>query len=256
MKPVKIELVFFYIWMGLCGLVLGSFYNVVIYRYQTGGSIIRPRSYCPNCNTTLQTADLIPVFSYIFLRGRCRYCKVKISVRYTAVELLTAALFLAALWRFGLFLDLIKYIPLFSILLIVSAIDLERRKIPNLFTGMILAWALLWQLINPEISWADAALGLLAGGGITMLIALISRGGMGGGDIKLLAVLGFLAGWLDLFLILLLAVLLGAVAGIVLILSRKKNGKTPVPFGPFIAASYFIVVFWGPQIWDFYFSLL
>ena len=253
---MQFEIVFFYMWAGLCGLVLGSFYNVVIYRYQTGISIIRPRSHCPHCKITLQTADMVPVFSYIFLRGRCRYCEAKISFRYTAVELFSAVLFVAAFWRFGFSLDLLKYLPLFSILLIVSAIDLERQKIPNLFTAIILAWALLWQVINPSRPWIDAALGLLAGGGITLLIALISRGGMGGGDVKLLAVLGFLAGWLDLLLIFLLAVLLGAAAGIILIFFRKKNGKTALPFGPFIAASYFVVVFWGSQIWGFYFSLL
>ncbi|MFY9384260.1 MAG: prepilin peptidase [Dethiobacteria bacterium] len=253
---MKIDLMFLFIFAGLCGLVMGSFYNVVIYRHGSGVSIIRPRSYCPHCKTTLQTADLVPLFSYIFLRGRCRYCNVKISIRYTVVELLSAALFVAATWRFGLSLELIKYIPLFSILLIISAIDLERHQIPNLYTAMILAWALLWQLISPGISWIDAALGLLAGGGITLLIALASRGGMGAGDVKLLAVLGFLAGWFDLLIIFMLAVLLGAAAGIFLIVFRKKTGKTPIPFGPFIALAYFMVVFWGSLIWGFYFSLI
>ncbi len=240
---------------GLLGLLFGSFYNVVIYRYQKGISIISPRSYCPNCKTPLQAADLIPVFSYILLRGRCRHCGTKISFRYTAVELLSALLFTAALWRFGLSLELLIYIPLFSALLIVSAIDLEIKKIPNAFVGAIFIWALLRQIAVPALSWTDAALGLLAGGGVTLLIALASRGGMGGGDVKLLAVLGFLAGWLDLILIFILAVFIGAAAGIALIFFRKKNGKTALPFGPFIFLSYIIVVFWGSQIWGFYFSL-
>jgi len=151
--------------------------------------------------------------------------------------------------------DLLKYIPLFSILLIISLIDLDIQKIPNIFVGIIFAWALLWQLISPALSWIDAALGLLVGGGITLLIALASRGGMGGGDIKLFAALGFLAGWFDLLLIFLIAVLLGAVAGIILIIVQKKTVKAALPFGPFIAAAYVIVVFWGAQIWDFYFSI-
>lgn len=250
------ELVFFYILAGLCGLILGSFFNVVIYRYKTGISIIRPGSHCPHCKTSLKAADLVPVFSYIFLRGRCRYCKNAISFRYTVVELLSAALFMASFWRFGFSLDLLKYLPLFSILLIVSAIDLEMQKIPDLFTGIILGWALLWQVICPARSWIDASLGLLAGGGITLLIALASRGGMGGGDIKLFAVIGFLTGWFDLIPTFFLAVLLGAVTGIGLIIFKEKTGKTALPFGPFIAASYFMVVFWGSKIWDFYFSLL
>lgn len=253
---MKIEPVLIYVCAGLCGLLLGSFYNVVIYRFQKGLSIVSPRSYCPHCKTTLQAADLIPVFSFFFLRGRCRYCGAKISFRYTAVELLSALLLMAVLWRFGFSLNLAKYFPLFSILLIISAVDLESKKIPNLFTGVIFAWALLWQIIDPACTWIDAALGLMAGGGITLLVALVSRGGMGGGDVKLLAVLGFLTGWLDLLLIFILAVLIGAAAGIFLIVFRKKTGKTAIPFGPFIALSYIIVVFWGSPIWDFYFSLL
>ncbi|NLA27582.1 MAG: prepilin peptidase, partial [Firmicutes bacterium] len=105
-------------------------------------------------------------------------------------------------------------------------------------------------------SWGDAALGLLAGGGIALLIVLVSRGGMGGGDVKLLAALGFLTGWLDLLLLFTLAVLTGAAAGVILIVFGKKTGKTALPFGPFISLSYFIVIFWGSQIWDFYFSLV
>ena len=252
---MKLEPVIVYLWLGLCGLVLGSFYNVVIYRYQAGISIIRPRSHCPHCKKILKTADLVPVFSYLFLRGRCRYCHKAISFRYTAVELCSAAIFMAAFWRFGFSPDLLKYIPLFSILLIISLIDLDIQKIPNIFVGIIFAWALLWQLISPALSWIDAALGLLVGGGITLLIALASRGGMGGGDIKLFAALGFLAGWFDLLLIFLIAVLLGAVAGIILIIVQKKTVKAALPFGPFIAVAYVIVVFWGAQIWDFYFSI-
>lgn len=253
---MSFELLLLYTWAALFGLILGSFFNVVIYRFPSGISIVRPGSHCPHCKSPLKTADLVPVFSYLFLRGRCRYCGAKISFRYTAVELLTALLFIAALWRFGLSLDLLRYLPLLSILLIISAIDLEHQKIPNLFTAMLLAWALLWQAVNPQITWLDAALGFLAGGGISLLIALVSRGGMGGGDVKLLAVLGFLAGWMDLLLLFSLAVLLGAAVGIAVILFRKKNGKTALPFGPFIALSYLIVLLWGPQIWDYYFYLI
>ncbi len=244
-----------YLGAGLVGLLFGSFYNVVICRYREKISIIRPRSYCPHCKTPLRAADLVPIFSYLFLRGRCRYCGAGISFRYTAVELFSALLFAAAFWRFGLSPELLIYIPLFSILLIISAIDLEIKKIPNIFVGIIFALALLRQVISPVLAWPDAALGLLAGGGITLLIALVSRGGMGGGDVKLLAVLGFLAGWLDLILLFVLAVFIGAAAGIGLIVFRKKNGKTALPFGPFIFLSYIIVFFWGSRIWDFYFSL-
>lgn len=253
---MNIELILVYLPAGLCGLILGSFYNVVIARYQTGISIIYPPSHCPHCKNPLQASDLVPLFSYIYLRGRCRYCRERISFRYTLVELLSTALFLASLWRFGLSPDLIRHLFTFSILLIISVIDLERQKIPNLFVALILAWALLWQLLHPAQSWTDAALGMLAGGGVALLIALLSRGGMGGGDIKLFAVAGFLAGWLDLILIFALAVFLGAFTGVILILLRKKNSKSALPFGPFIALSYFLTIFWAAEIWGFYFSLL
>lgn len=252
---MELEELLIYTGLALLGLFFGSFFNVVIYRYREGLSIVQPRSFCPHCKSALQIADLVPVFSYLFLRGRCRYCRKPISFRYCVVELAAAVLFIAPYWRFGLSVDLLKYIPLLSLLLIISLIDLDTKKIPNKFVLIILAWSLFWQVINPALSWADAALGLLAGGGITFLIALVSRGGMGGGDIKLLAALGFLAGWLDLLLIFFIAVLLGALAGIILIVFRKKSGKTAIPFGPFIAVAYALVLLLGDQIWDLYFTL-
>lgn len=251
-----LEQFFIYTAFALLGLLFGSFFNVVIYRYQAGLSIIRPRSFCPHCQNTLQAADLVPIFSRLILRGRCRYCRKPISFRYSAVELTSAILFAALFWRFGFTADLLKYIFLISLLLILSVIDLDSKTIPNIFVIIIFAWALFWQTISPAISWADAALGLLAGGGITLLIALLSRGGMGGGDIKLLAALGFLAGWLDLLLIFFIAVLLGAIAGLAVMVIQKKSGKTAIPFGPFIAAAYTLVLFFGEMIWGFYFSII
>lgn len=174
------EHLFFYIFFGLLGLLLGSFFNVVIYRYQAGVSIVRPRSYCPHCKSTLQAIDLVPVFSYLFLRGRCRYCRAAIPFRYAAVELLSAALLLLAFHHFGCTAALLKYGPVLFILLIISFIDLDIQKIPNLFVGLVFLWALLWQLLRPALSWPEAALGLLAGGGITLIIALVTRGGDGG----------------------------------------------------------------------------
>ena len=253
---MSLEHILLYSGLGLLGLVLGSFYNVVIYRYPAGLSIIRPRSYCPRCRRTLRSADLIPIFSYLFLRGRCRYCREKIPFRYAAVELAGAAILIALFWRFGFSTGFFKYMPILSLLLIISVIDLDIQKIPNLFVALILGWALLWQLFSPALSWLDALLGLLVGGGATFLVAMISRGGMGGGDIKLLAALGFLAGWRDLLLLLFVAVLLGAIVGIAMIIIQKKNGKTALPFGPFIAAAYLIALFWGEQIWSFYFTTI
>lgn len=253
---MALEQCLLYSGFALMGLVLGSFYNVVIYRYQAGLSIVRPRSSCPQCQKTLRGADLIPLVSYLLLRGRCRYCRQPIPFRYTAVELAGAAIFTASYWHFGLTPALLKYIPILSVLLIISVIDLAIKKIPNIFVSIILGWALLWQLCSPALPWLDALLGMVAGGGVTFLVALLSRGGMGGGDIKLLAALGFLTGWLNLIPLFFIAVLLGAAVGVALIAIQKKNGKTALPFGPFIAAAYLITLFFGEQIWALYLAMV
>lgn len=240
----------------ILGLIFGSFFNVVIYRFQAGESIVQPPSHCPSCRTNLKTWDLVPVFSYLFLRGRCRYCGASISPRYAVVELFTALIFTAVLYFFGLSWLSLKYALLFSLLLIISAIDLESKRIPNLFVLLIFAWSLFWQLVYPEQSILSAFIGLLAGGGVFLLIALVSRGGMGEGDIKLMGALGFAAGWPYVCMVFLVAFITGAVTGGILVLLKKQTRKSPIPFGPFIAASFFIVATWGEQLWHFYISML
>lgn len=240
----------------LLGLVFGSFFNVIIYRYRTGESIVRPPSRCPSCGTVLKVWDLIPVLSYLLLRGRCRYCGAGISPRYAVVEIVAAAVFAACLYYFDFSWLLLKYVVLFSLLLIVSGIDLELRRIPNLFVLILLAWSVLWQVVYPELPLKPAVLGLLAGGGAFLLIALVSRGGMGEGDVKLMAGLGFAAGWPQVLTVFLLSFFIGAAAGLSLMILKKKTRKSALPFGPFIAASFFITVAWGEQLWRWYLSLL
>lgn len=242
--------------MALYGLIFGSFFNVVIYRFQSGESIARPPSQCPSCRTILKIRDLVPVFSYLFLKGRCRYCGAKISPRYCVVEILTVFIFTATFYYFGLSWLCLKYTVLFSLLLIISAIDLESRRIPNLFVLLILGWSLLWQLVYPEQPFLHAFIGLLAGGGAFLLISLFSRGGMGEGDIKLMGALGFAAGWPYVVMVFLVAFFTGAFAGGILVLLKKQTRKSPIPFGPFIAAAFFIVATWGRQLWHWYISLL
>jgi leader peptidase (prepilin peptidase)/N-methyltransferase len=242
--------------VAIFGLVIGSFLNVVICRYPAGESLARPPSHCPGCQSRLKILDLIPVLSFILLRGRCRYCGAAISGRYAVVEAATASIFVTCFYYFSFPILFLKYAVIFSILLVVSFIDWERQYIPNLFTVILLAWGLLWQLLYPGQTFTRAAAGLLAGGGILLLISLASKGGMGGGDIKLLAVLGFLAGWPDLIIVFLLAVCSGAVAGVILMLLKLKRRKSTLPFGPFIALAFFITSIWGAQIWGWYSSLI
>ncbi len=240
----------------LLGLVLGSFLNVLTYRYLNGGSVIAPRSSCPSCKTPLKALDLIPLFSFLILRGKCRYCRKKISIRYPLVELLTGIVFVTCFHYFGLGPYFWKYIIIFSILIVISAIDLENNLIPNRFVLVLLAWVFLWQLFYPDISHVSAALGFLAGGLSFFLIAILSRGGMGGGDVKLMAVLGLAAGWPHILMLFLLAFVMGAMVGIGFLISKKKSRKDSVPFGPFLALALYVITFWGQDIWMWYTSFL
>ena len=252
MEPVLVMQVFIYIFLVLFGLVIGSFLNVVIYRYPQGESLISPPSSCVHCKTMLHTSDLVPVVSYLFLKGRCRYCCGSVSWRYPFVELLTALLFLTCYIYFGLSPLFFEYIVISCILIVISFIDLDNGIIPNRLVLLLLLWSIAWQLIHPNITLAAAGTGLLAGGGLFYLIAVLSKGGMGGGDIKLMAVLGFALGWPLVLIVFLLAFLLGAAVGVILMLAGKKTRRDPLPFGPFIAISFLISVFWGVQIWQWY----
>ncbi len=243
---------FTYLIILLFGLVIGSFLNVVIYRYPRGESLILPRSSCVHCKTMLHMVDLIPLLSYIFLKGRCRYCGAPVSWRYPLVEFLTALIFLLSYLYLGLTPLFIKYVVILSMLLIISFIDLDISIIPNRLVLVLLLWSIAWQMIHPDISIAAAGIGLLAGGGLFFLIAVLSKGGMGGGDIKLMAVLGFTAGWPLVLVVFLLAFILGAAVGLALMVIGKKTRRDPIPFGPFISLSFLISAFWGVQIWQWY----
>lgn len=245
-----------YIFAGFLGLIFGSFLNVAMGRIANKQSIIKPPSHCPNCRTFLKPLDLIPVISYLTLKGRCRYCGTKISPRYLAVELLTALIFIYSFQYYLVTPSLFKNLIVFSILLVMAGIDLEKRIIPNSLVAVLALWSLAWQLLYPQDQWSSMLLGMAAGGAIFLLIFLVSRGGMGIGDIKLISVLGFLAGWPGIIMVILLAFCLGAVSGIVLLALKKAGRKTALPFGPFIALGYFIYNFWGADIWNWYISLI
>lgn len=252
MDPVLTMHLTIYVLLILIGLTIGSFLNVVVFRYPRNESLILPRSYCVKCKTTLQMQDLIPLFSYFFLKGRCRSCNAPISFRYPLVELLTALIFTYCYLYFGFTLTFIKYVIYFCILLIISFIDLDKGIIPNGLVLLLLLWSVFWQVIHPTVTNKAAAIGLLVGGGLFFLIAVLSKGGMGGGDIKLMAVLGFTAGWPLVLVVFFLAFILGAAVGLALISFGKKTRRDPMPFGPFISISFFISAVWGVQIWQWY----
>jgi leader peptidase (prepilin peptidase) / N-methyltransferase len=246
----------------LLGLAIGSFLNVVIYRLPRKESVVRPRSHCPGCNTEIAERDNIPVVSWLLLHGRCRTCGMHISFRYPAVELATAALFLAMGVRFWDEWSLPAFLVLAAACLAGSVIDIEHLLLPNrlVFPSLAMATPLLAFAAAVEGEWwpfGRALLGaVLASGSLLALGLLWPRGNaMGGGDIKLALLLGLCLGWLSLGHVALgmfLGFFLGAVVGVALVASKNKGLQSHFAFGPFLAAGTLLAVFWGQPILDWY----
>lgn len=249
----------FYIFVFLFGLLLGSFFNVCIYRIPREQSIAFPPSHCTSCNTKLKWTDLIPVFSFLFLGGKCRYCREKISFRYPLIELLTGLIYVVLAVRFGISGTFAAYVVLCSILIIATAIDLEFQIIPN---GLVLTGAIagvLFSLAGLTVDWLDALIGMLVGGGTFLIVALLAhwilkKEGMGGGDIKLMGMIGLLIGWRLTSLSILLSVYAGGLIGGLLLLLRIKKRGDAIPYGPFIAAGTLLSIFFGNDLIRWYLS--
>lgn len=243
----------------LMGLIIGSFLNVCIYRIPKGDSIIYPSSHCMNCNTTLKPWDLIPFLSYFFYRGKCRYCGTKISIQYPFIELLNGLIYLFLYYKFGYSLRFIQYGILSSLLIVISMIDLKYQIIPNrlIILGFISSFLFQLPLFIKDISLLVKSItGLLLGGGIFLLISIITKGAMGGGDIKLMGVLGFWLGWKWILFVMFLSFFLGAIISILLLLLKIKGRKDMIPFGPFIGIATLMTVFYGNDIIYYYLMYL
>ena len=238
------------------GLLFGSFLNVCIYRIPAGQSIVHPPSRCGSCQTRLKPWDLVPVFSYLWLRGRCRYCQAAVSPRYPLVELLTGAIFL---WCYAVF-DLSHLLPaallLSLFLIVISFIDYDHQLILDKVLVWLAGAGLLFNLYTNQVGFFDMLGGGLLGGGLLLVIALASRGGMGGGDVKFAATLGLWLGVKLTILSLFLSFFLGGVGGALLLLLGIKKRKDMIPFGPFLAAGAFLTVLYSQDIIFWYFRLL
>lgn len=237
------------------GLLIGSFLNVCIYRIPGGQSIVFPPSRCFNCGERLKWYHMVPVLSYLFLGGKCSYCKEKIPPVYAVVELTTAVLFTAILYKFGIGLYFFKYIILTAILIIVTFIDMETQIIPDslIITGLVTG--IVFALIDKSYPFEFYILGLFAGGGILLAIVLLSRGGMGGGDVKLAAVTGIFLGWQNVLIALFLSFVSGGITGSALLLAGKKGRKDAVPFGPFLSLGAIAAVLFGRTLASLYMNL-
>lgn len=238
------------------GLVIGSFLNVCIFRLPEGESLFAPRSYCPSCHKTLSWWELIPLLGFLLVKGKCRYCRSPISWRYPLVEILTAVIFTVLLWRYGTTLGLIRPLLLTSALIVISAIDIEWYIIPNQILLFLLAGYLITIPLIPAFRPVETLLGGLAGGIFLFLPALIYPEGMGGGDIKMAAVLGIFLGWQQVLLVIFAATLAGSIMGITINKIQHKDLKEPIPFGPYLALGAIVSILYGNEILSLYWQVL
>lgn len=254
-----------YLIVSLFGLIVGSFLNVCIYRIPRGLSIIIPSSRCPSCNTPIKPWDNIPIVSYILLGGKCRFCKAKISFRYPLVELLNAIMYALILWRFDFGWHTVIYFVFSSSLIVITFIDLDFQIIPDKITlsGIPIGF-LVGSFLLPDpfarsslLGMKESLIGMVTGFGLFYLVALIGsaifkKEALGGGDVKMMAMVGALMGWKTVLLTTFLGSLTGSIVGVLLMVLKGKDRKAQLPFGPFLALGTIITLFYGQEILSWY----
>ena len=248
------EQIIFYIIIFLYGIVIGSFLNVCIYRLPQKENIAKVRSHCMNCGYQLRWYDLVPVFSYLCLRGRCRNCKEKISIQYPVIEALNGVLYCIIFAEYGFSIETLLYALLFSALITLSVIDFRTYEIPLGINIFILALGLV-RVVTDYTNWLGYAIGLFCVSGFLYIIYLATKGrGIGGGDIKLMGACGLLLGWK----LVVLGFVLGCIIGsVVHIIRMKVSGEGHVlAMGPYLAVGVMISVLYGNQIINWYLSYI
>jgi len=271
MDPVLI-----YIFAFLFGAIVGSFLNVCIFRMPLGKSIISPFSYCPQCKDPIKAYDNIPVLSYFLLGGKCRSCRAPISPRYPLVETIMAVFSVLLVLKFGLSLSFFISFVLISSLVVVSFIDLDHRVIPDRISLPGIALGLLASFVRPpghndflvrfvfrmvrgsvNTATLDSLLGIFIGGGLLYAVAVLfywatKKEGMGGGDIKLLAMIGAFLGWSSTVFTIMVSSLIGSIVGVALMVAKGADRKYAIPFGPFLSMGAVIYLFFGKEIIRWY----
>ena len=241
------------------GLIFGSFANVCIYRMPRNMSVIEPNSHCTSCNAFIKWYDNIPILSYIFLKGKCRKCKSKISIKYPLVEFSCGVLFVSMYYLYGFVFMLIPFCLLVFSLLVTTIIDFEFKIIPDEISFMLMIAGFVTSFFNLNLGETvgqrvlHSFLGFLVGGGSLFIIAVIGKlifkkDAMGGGDIKVMAGIGTFIGWDKALFAIFVASLFGSIVGIILIICKKIERKQEIPFGPYLALSSFLTLFLSPQM--------
>ncbi|MFC1798677.1 prepilin peptidase [Thermodesulfobacteriota bacterium] len=257
MSKYMIEFMVFF--FGMC---VGSFMNVCIFRLpDPEKSIVRPRSMCPKCHTMIPFYDNIPVFSYILLQRKCRFCKTSIPFRYPMVELLGGLFAFCVFLRFGLTLTGLIYYLFIVALLVITFIDMDHRIIPDRITLPGIPVFFIAALIVPTVTLKDSLLGILTGGGILFAIGwtyylITKKEGMGGGDVKLLAMIGAFIGWQGVFFTIFVASAVGTFTGLIAMSIQRKGMKLAIPFGPFLSIGAILYIFFGPRLIYWYLNMI
>jgi leader peptidase (prepilin peptidase)/N-methyltransferase len=243
------------------GLCIGSFMNVCIYRLPIKKSIIYPGSACPECGIDIPFYDNIPVISYLLLRGRCRACGAGIPLRYIVIEIMGGAFAVLTYLRYGLSWEALIYYGFIASLLVITYIDIDFQIIPDGISlpGILIGFSASFLL--PEITFKESLSGILIGGGSLYVIAwgyhsITGKEGMGGGDIKLLAMIGAFVGWQGVLFTVFTASAVGTVSGVLVMLHQKGGLKLAIPFGPFLSIGAIAYIFIGPDLISWYFALL
>ncbi len=245
----------------LLGLVLGSFLNVCIHRLPAGLSVVKPRSRCPACENTIAWYDNIPILSYLFLLGKCRKCGAGIPARYPLIEAFTAVIAWIVFLRFGPGWEFFVFFLYSAALLTVSVIDLDHRIIPDeiSLSGIVVGLALA--ALTPLRPFLDALTGALIGGGFLLVVGFFyetvrKQEGIGGGDIKLLAMIGAFSGWKGALFTIFGGSVIASAVGISIMIVRRVDSQLPIPFGPFLSFAAFLYVLAGDQLINAYLGLL
>lgn len=242
------------------GICIGSFLNVCIYRIPFSKSLVFPGSCCPSCGTPIKYYDNIPIVSYLCLMAKCRTCKLPISFRYPFVELLTGIVWVMCYYRFGLSLECLVMIIFLSVLIMVTFIDLDHRIIPDIISLPGIPLFFLAAVFLTPMDWKTSLYGILLGGGSLFIVAegyylFTKKEGMGGGDVKLLAMIGALIGWKGVFFTIFASSAIGTIVGIIIMIATRNNMKLAVPFGPFLSLGAALYLFYGNEIIQWYYSL-